>query len=348
MPKPAYQRNSLVLRKGPNQGKKTLVRELQRDLRALGYLRKGIDGQFGSGTERALKALQHDLLHNHGNSTRNDGDAPIAMGDFNHGRVTNISGECDNQTAGCIGDLLACEDFPKIPSVENPREENRQIVEKMAAMKSKTVPIPFLMAILKQESNLQHYNVPRGNDEDTFVVVGLDTNASEKHIITSRGYGSGQYTLFHHPATPKEQQDFIVDWKKNLKHAIKELRYKFDHFVNGKTGSTRADDRQVEFGKGPLRLCKYGEDDPRYLRDCQQCAVDVGSRDIKDGVTKLHGGTSHVFKPTQYYKSANYSGIPVRKNFECDWPYAIRRYNGSGINSYHYQARILRNLIRLK
>ncbi len=347
MPKPGYLKNGLVLKKGSNPGKQNLVRELQRDLRALGYLRKGIDGQFGSGTERAIKALQHDLLHNHGESTRRDGDSAMAMIDLNHGRVTDINGVCDNHLAGCIGDLLACDEFPKIPSVENPREENSQIVEKMAAMKSKQIPIPFLMAILKQESNLQHYNVPRGNDEDSFVVVGLDTNSSEKHVITSRGYGSGQYTLFHHPPTPKEQQDFIVDWKKNLKHAIKELRSKFDHFVNGATGGTRADDRQAEVGNGPLRICKYEEMDPRYLRDCKRCAVEGGSRDIKNGVTKLHGGTSHVFKPTQYYKSANYQDVPIRKNFECDWPYAIRRYNGSGINSYHYQVRILKNLLRL-
>ncbi len=348
MSKPSYQQHRLVLKKGPNQGKKSLVKDMQRDLRALGYLRKGIDGKFGGGTERALKALQYDLLNHHGSSTRHDGTAPISIGDFNHGRVTDINGECDNQMAGCIGDLLACLDFPKVPSVDDPRQENQQITQKMAAMKSNKVPVPFLMAILKQESNLQHYNVPSRNDEDTFVVVGLDTNASEKHIITSRGYGAGQYTLFHHPVTHKEHQDYIVDWKKNLSHAIKELRFKFDHFVNGDTGSTQADDRQVEFGSESLRLCKYSADDPRYLRDCHQCAVDVGSRDIEDGVTKLHRGTTHVFKPTQYYRSANYSGVPIRKNFECDWPYAIRRYNGSGINSYHYQARILKNLLRLK
>jgi hypothetical protein len=36
--------------------------------------------------------------------------------------------------------------------------------------------------------------------------------------------------------------------------------------------------------------------------------------------------------------------VPVRKNIGCDWPYAIRRYNGAGINSYHYQAKVLKNL----
>jgi hypothetical protein len=37
----------------------------------------------------------------------------------------------------------------------------------------------------------------------------------------------------------------------------------------------------------------------------------------------------------------------VRAEIPCDWPYAVRRYNGSGINSYHYQVRILRYLERL-
>jgi len=33
------------------------------------------------------------------------------------------------------------------------------------------------------------------------------------------------------------------------------------------------------------------------------------------------------------------------KNIPCDWPYAVRRYNGSGLNSYHYQAKILLNVL---
>lgn len=347
MPKPAYVKNGLRLIKGPNPGNEHRVRALQHDLRALGYLRKGIDGDFGSGTHKAIMALQYDLLHNHGDSTRSDGSAPIAIGDFNKGRVTEINGELDQNLAACVVDLMDCEEFPKIPRADDPRQENRDFVQQMAAMKSKKVPIPFLMAILKQESGLSHFNVPRPGDDDTFVIVGLDTNASEKFIVTSRGYGAGQYTLFHHPPTPKEHESYIKDWKKNLKHAIDELRGKFDHFVNGPTGSTRADDRQQEAGDGPLRFCKYDEADPRYLNDCRQCARDVGNTDIEDGVTRLHPGTRHVFKPTQYYAKASYQAVPTRKNFECDWPYAIRRYNGSGINSYHYQARILLNLKKI-
>jgi hypothetical protein len=37
--------------------------------------------------------------------------------------------------------------------------------------------------------------------------------------------------------------------------------------------------------------------------------------------------------------------VPDRKQFGCDWPYAARRYNGSGVNSYHYQAQVLLRIL---
>src|SRR5215831_6004483 len=75
-----YQQPDLILGHGrPNDP--LLVRALQVDLRALGYLARGIDGDFGNLTERAVKALQLDLMHNSGAGT--DGDAPLAMTTFN-------------------------------------------------------------------------------------------------------------------------------------------------------------------------------------------------------------------------------------------------------------------------
>src|SRR6266850_5477425 len=55
-----FQRPALSLSEGaPNDP--DLVRALQHDLRALGYLRRGIDGKFGPGTAAAVRALQTEL-----------------------------------------------------------------------------------------------------------------------------------------------------------------------------------------------------------------------------------------------------------------------------------------------
>ncbi len=56
-------------------------------------------------------------------------------------------------------------------------------------------------------------------------------------------------------------------------------------------------------------------------------------------------GSSTVWQTTQYYPTATYENVPVREKIGCDWPYAVRRYNGGGINSYHYQARVLKFLV---
>ena len=113
-------------------------------------------------------------------------------------------------------------------------------------MTSTDVPLPFLKAIFKQESNLKHFYVPRGADEDNYIVVGMDTNAGEKYIITSRGYGLGQFTLFHHPPKKSEVKNFMVGIRGNISKAIEELKDKFEHFVTGPPGGRRADDRFAE------------------------------------------------------------------------------------------------------
>jgi hypothetical protein len=339
-----YLKRGLVFGRGDSGIGEGVVRDLQRDLRAIGYLKQGIDGKFGTGTERAVKALQYELMNNDGRSRANDGDAPVRVVDFNKGRIVAVTGMVDQKLAGCLVDMADHPDFPLLPKADDPKEENRRILDLMKTMPCQVVPMPFIMAMLKQESNLKHYNEPSRNDEDTYIVLGLDTNANQKHIITSRGYGAGQYTLFHHPPRKEEVGDFMLDVEKNLDKAIRELKYKFDHFVNGNTSGTRADDRIAEVGEGPLRVCKYPAGDPKYLKDCKQCMVDAGRQDIREGITRFYRGSKHTFEPTQYYKKADYDDVPIRRNVACDWPYAARRYNGSGVNSYHYQTIILKNL----
>jgi hypothetical protein len=201
--------------------------------------------------------------------------------------------------------------------------------------------MPFIMAMLKQESNLKHYNEPSKNDEDTYIVIGLDTNANEKHIITSRGYGAGQYTLFHHPPRVDEVEGFMLDVEKNLNKAVWELKYKFDHFVNGDTTGTRADDRIAEHGEGPLRMCKHPAGDPKYMKDCKQCMIDAGQQNIQEGVTRLYRGSKNTFEPSTI--KSDYEA--AHQKCTCDWPYAAR-YNDQGnlpLSNHH-----LKNLLLLK
>jgi hypothetical protein len=343
----SFRQSGLVLQRGGAGATKQQIRELQRSLRALGYLKSGIDGVFGPDTEDAVKGLQWDLLHNDGASTGGDGSAPIGVRTYNRSRVAAVTGGVDQPLVECISDMLDdSRNAPTLPLASNPAAENQKIAAQVAAMPTREVPIPFLVAILRQESGLRHYNEPAAGDDDTYIVVGLDRNDdAHPERITSRGYGVGQYTLFHQPPRPQEITDIMSDTAKNLQQAVHELRNKFDHFVNGPDSNTRADDRITEFGHGPLRLCKYGAEDPRFMRDCKQCAVAAGLQDIKAGVTQWYEGAGETYQPTKYYAEASYRDVPIRKNIGCDWPYAARRYNGSGMNSYHYQVRILKNLL---
>jgi putative peptidoglycan binding protein len=327
------------------------VREFQRDLRRLGYLKRGIDGNFGSQTELAVKGLQHDLLHATGAGS--DGAAAVNLSDFNKGRVTAVTGEADQKLVECISDILDDSRIPRLPSAADPKQENKRVVAQMAAMASAAAPIPFVMAMLTQESNLKHFNEPKPGDDDTFITVGLDRRIEDQpHIITSRGYGAGQFTLFHHPPSQVEVQDFMMDVGKNLQKAIGELRGKFDGFVLGRTPGTQAEDRIAEAGRGPLRTCKFKSDDARFMRDCRQCLLDAGKTNIQAGVTPLFKGSRAVFESTSLYdmdRDADYyRDVPVRAAIPCDWPYAMRRYNGSGLLSYHYQVRVLHHLVDME
>jgi peptidoglycan hydrolase-like protein with peptidoglycan-binding domain len=345
MPQLSYRQSGLSLQQGAGG---QAVRDLQRDLRGLGYLRQGIDGAFGKGTALAVKALQHDLLTNAGTSTGTDGNAPVRVMDYNRGRVAGVSGQIDEQLAGCIADMLDDPAFPKLPYSDDPVQENQRIAAQIASMSSEDAPVPFLLAILKQESGMKHFQEPAGSDGDNFIVVGLDRNAqgeAKAYAITSRGYGAGQYTLFHHPPTGEEVEQVMLDATKNVLMAIHELKEKFDHYVVG--GSSIADDRLAEIGSGPLNVCKYAPGDSRYMKDCKACALAAGTQSIVPGVTPFYAGSNGVYERTQYYNPPPFKMIPVPSKIGCDWPYAVRRYNGSGVNSYWYQGMVLNHLVQL-
>lgn len=338
MPALSYRQPGLVLAIA-SPASKQQVCDLQHDLRSLGYLRRGIDGAFGPGTRKAVMAFQYDLLKNAGRGS--DGSAPVRVVDYNRGRVTAVDGRVDQSLVAVISDVLDDAAFPKLPFSKTPAADNRKISVEIAALPSTRVPTPYLCASRKQESGMMHFVVPSGGDQDDFVVVGTDTNSGDPNVITSRGYGAGQFTLFHHPPRPEEVAGPILDPGHNVARAADLLRDKFDTFVNGPTSV--ADDRIAEIGKGPLRLCKYAPSDPRYMTDCRNCALNAGFTTTSPGLP-VFPGSSTTWAPTQYYGTATYQNVPVRERIGCDWPYAVRRYNGGGINSYHYQVKVLKNL----
>jgi len=335
-----YRHPGLVLR--PRSGPPDpLAQALQEDLRALGYLRSGIDGRFGGGTSSAVRALQLDLLT--GGQHGRDGDAPVALRTFNRGRVVAPTGVVDERLAGCIEDLLGDHRVPALPRSADPAEANREALAQIQRLVGLPVPRAFLVAILLQESGGWHYRQPGPGDRDNFIVVGLDRNdAGRPDRITSRGYGIGQFTLFHHPPTPNEVATVMVDPPRNAQRAVGELRNKYEMFVAGATPGGRADDRIAEIGTGPLRPCRYPSTDPRFMTDCTRCAMEH-LVDIAPG-SRLNPATADTLQPTQYHPETRYARVPDRAKLGCDWPYAVRRYNGSGVNSYHYQYQVLQRL----
>ncbi|MDX2142937.1 MAG: peptidoglycan-binding domain-containing protein [Rhodospirillaceae bacterium] len=341
---PIYQKPGLTLAKGAANDP-ALVKALQRDLRALGYIAGGIDGKFESGTERAVRCLQHDLING---AEDTPGKAPVSVKDYNRTTtgapaVTRTTGVVDQAMVGCIAAMLDDTRFEKVPQSANPARENQAAIEAIRAAPQGDVPTPFILAICRQESNLQHY---RTSGDDNFVTVGLDRNGANPDVITSRGFGMGQFTIFYHPPSRADVDGFILNPLGNVAMAYRELKEKFDKFVIGGTSGTRADDRIAEHGPAPLRVCTYAKGDPKYLTDCKACATAAGKRSIT-ATTTFHANTQSCYTEDLGYKfSDTAAGVPDRANFPCDWPYAARRYNGSGNLSYHYQARVLMNLLK--
>ncbi len=290
---------------------------MQRALRRLGYLASGFDGTFGPATEAAVRALQFDLLENHGEGS--DGAAPVSVAAYNRGGVAQVDGVVTAALETCMAAMLDDGDFCKVPSSDRPAERNAGLRAGLGALAKGIVPRPFLEAVLDQESGCRHFNEPVKGDGDNFVLVGLDRSTAGSPRITSRGFGVSQVTLFHHPPTKKEAETLLSDPEENTRHAVRHFREKFDKFVNGATPATRADDRMAEIGAGPLRLCRFDAADSRHLEACRDCLAAAGA--------------------------APDTGVPDRARVGCDWPYAVRRYNGSGPRSYDYQAKILRRIL---
>lgn len=344
MSTPAYAVAGLVL--SQSSVFSSQVQELQQDLRSLGYGRGPIDGIFGPGTANVVEALQFDLMNNDGSSSQNDGSAPVAVKSYNNGSVTALTGVVDQGLVACIGAMLADPAFPKLPASSNPAGDNQSAIAAVTSLASPPVPIPFLMAILMQESACMHYQVPGGANIDNCVTIGLDrNNKAVPAAITSRGFGIGQYTLFHHPPTADEVAGVIADPAKNVQQTVSVLNGKYNNDVNGSTPDTQADDRIAEVGAGALRSCQYQPGDSRHMADCANCLASATLANIIAGVTPVYAGSQLTYGKTQYHLGS-YQNVPVRANIPCDWPYAVRRYNGGGVDSYDYQAEVLLRVLK--
>ncbi len=341
MSTPVYAVADLIL--GPSATFSAQVQSLQTDLRALGYGKGPIDGVFGTGTQTAVRALQYDLMNNNGASTTNDGSAPVSIRNYNNSSVTALTGVVDQGLVSCMASMLADPVYPKLPYSLNPSSDNQDAIAKVQTMSPCPVPISFLVAVLFQESNWQHYQVPSTSNRDHYVTVGLDrNNHSNPAAITSRGYGIGQFTLFHHPPTADEIENEIKDPIRNVSRAISDLLNKYKSYVVGPID--KADDRMAEAGSGTLRPCQFPASDARYMKACGTCLHAATSVNIVAGKTVFYAGCDESYDRTQYHVGS-YSGVPERKSIPCDWPYAIRRYNGSGVNSYDYQAEVLQRML---
>jgi putative peptidoglycan binding protein len=331
----SYQRNGLVMRAGAANPPE-LVMDLQRDLRALGYFPRDIDGDFGPVTTRSIMALQFDLLHNDGSPLRDhaDGRAPVAIRDYNRTRVSNVSGELDQNLADCIADLLYDDRFPKLPQSSHADTDNSRALRTAAQIVSSDAPAPFVLAIMKQESQLCHYNV-----RDGFLTLGLDHNdPNEPARITSRGYGIGQYTLFHHPATAAEMRE-LGDPGGNVLCAQKALAEKW------KAVQSEPERSAEHPALGFPRQCRYrASDTQRRLRACRDCALNVRRINIVQG-QPFFPASQDGYQPDSDHPVINYTGVPDRADFLCDWAYAVRRYNGAGNRAYLYQVSVLLNLL---
>lgn len=279
---------------------------------------------------RAVKSLQHEILSND------------SLKKFNQGRVTAVDGESS------LGILAVLQDMSKSPSLArlspalNPSKGNQAMKERLSGYLNSKFPTPLVMAVLTQETNLKWYR------KDGYPLVGLDYNSDEDYIITSRGLFYSQRTIFSYPISKKEF-DSMNDLESDMEFFFDHIFGKYQNFVVSSSAKARDDLRYSvpEFKDLDLRGCKYEESDSKYMKDCKACLKECPSKDYLMGDSLLGNGR-WIIKPTHYHRIQDYEGFPDFHHFPCDYVFTIRRYNGSGINSFHYLMRVLAHLLELR
>ena len=275
------------------------MKALQQDLRRLGYLKSGIDGQFGEGSDKRRPVAAALACLPTPSPTAATVMRPQPLKAFNRGRVASVTGVCDQGLVVCIEDMLADHRLPTLPRSDDPARANRDAFAALQTLVGLRVPRPFLLAILLQESDGQHFRTPTGANADDFIVVGLDRNdqghprphhlARVRHRAVHR---CGSTT----PPRADEVASFMLDpvrqrpaGGRRAEREIRDLRQRTNAGATGGRSAGRG-------GSGALRRCRYGPDDARYMLDCVRCAAE--SRVNIGTTTPLHPKTTETLQPT--------------------------------------------------
>jgi len=150
------------------------VIQLQTALKRLGYYDTRIDGKFGQGTKRAVRAFQFD-------------------------NFLELTGVVEKATAEQLLALLADENRWVIPMRDEVKAPSNQMSLFVEVMTLHGIPLAFATAVAEQEGNLDHF------DSDGFVKLrcefwGQYNNADHPdYQILYRSYGMLQILDMGHP-----------------------------------------------------------------------------------------------------------------------------------------------------
>lgn len=299
---------------------------LEEYLRSLMFI-KQIKKNNTDDVKKGIKALQFELRNN------------PSLSHF--GYEGKIDGVESPELLNIVEKMWEDPSIPVVSKVNNPDQANDQISSIMKTSLSKVFPNPLALAVLKQETHWKWFR------SDGYPTVGLDfNNKSQPYVITSRGLFLSQRTIFNYPF-PQESLDSFDSVSEDLKFVINALDLKYKRYVVSADVRARDDLRFKSFGDQPLRGCKYEQSDERFMKDCKNCVWSGKLKDYKEGKSLIDVPGKWVLKPSIYHRNKDYLGYPDYEDFPCDYVYAIRRYNGSGVNSFHYLMRVLDHLRKI-
>ncbi len=274
----------------------------------------------------AVKSVKHDLVN-----------TPFLESNFNNGKISSVDDRIDLAFVSILEDMRNDSRVGVVYRVGGFDRENSLIRGSLDSFNTEYFPVPLSKAILYEETGLKWYR------KDGYPTVGLDYNDKKiSHRITSRGLFLSQRTFFSYPIQQSELDGFN-SLDTDMRFFSSHLRSKYNNFVVSNKVASRDDLRHFSFGGSKLRGCKYDSSDARYMKDCKNCVFSLNKRTYVEG-DRLAKGSGWKFRKTKYHRRDVYKSMPDFKEFPCDYLFAIRRYNGGGINSFHYLMQVLEHL----